>query len=200
MAVLTRRQLEDAFFAAVCACLGVDPEAEESQGRVRISWPVDTKDGQMPGWENDQNITFLRITPWNDPYTRPRETRLKPRPDSMTIGYVDGTVQYTRGHQLYVICYGPDAAEDADNVRNGLQMDYIMDPLRELGLYVIVQIEEPTRADELVNGQWWCRYDLTVRYYEAASRDYDAPIITKIHEAKTEGGIQFGKIELGPDR
>ena len=177
MLVLTRNDLERLFYRVTCLCLGVEPADQAAQSRVRISWPVDG--GSNPGWSRNENICFLRISPYRDPYTRQRERSYEPQPD----GALKETVNYTRCHQVYFICYGPSAMEDADTIRNNILQPDIREHLRtEYVIFPIPHIDEPVRVDELINGEWWGRCDVNVQFYEAASREYVAASLEQIPE------------------
>lgn len=165
--VLTLIQLEDAMYQVTALCLGVDANAPDAQGRIRISWPTGAEGGSNPGWERDDDVCFLRIVPYRDPYGALLDEQY-----IQADGALIKRTSYTRCYEVSWICYGPHALETADALRVGI----LDDPAREMlrtryHLYPLPHIQDPIRADELDGGQWWQRCDLTARFYEAAVRE-----------------------------
>lgn len=168
MKVLTQKQIEDIFWQATVKTIGLDPDAEMTQDRVRISWPKPGEEGTT--WPREDNVIFLRITPTYDDYTIQKD---------ITHVYDSGNdilkevVDYHRGFSVQWVCYGPESGEYADAIRIGILRTEIGKYLRHYGIAMKPDIREPVRMPELDDsGDWWERHDLTAQCYILFSREY----------------------------
>ena len=168
MQVLTKEQIEDAFWNATVNVLGLDPDAEATQCHVRISWPKG--DAGNSSWKPDENIVFLRITPASDDYTVQRDiTHIY----HSACDALHEVVTYHRCFSVQWVCFGPDSGEDADAIRIGILRTEIGKYLRHYGIAMKPDIREPVRMPELDDsGDWWERHDLTAQCYILFSREY----------------------------
>ena len=176
MQVLTKEQIEDAFWRATIMTLGLDPEAEATQSRVRISWPKG--DAGNSDWKRDENVIFLRITPTHDDYTIQKDiTHAYDRENDV----LREVVTYHRCFSIQWVCYGPQSGEDADAIHIGILRTEVRKYLRQNGIGMKPDIREPVRMPELDDsGDWWERHDLTAQCYILFSRDYTEGMIEHV--------------------
>ena len=173
MAVLTQDQMEDILWRATVIVLGLDPDSQDEsvQKRVRISWPKD----ESTTWGRNENVIFIRITPTPDDFTTLKEISHVYDSEHDTL---KENVEYHRRFTINWVCYGPDALNDADTIRMGINREPIRDMLRVHRIAFMPHIREPVRLDELdQSGDWWRRYDLSADFYDRASREYSEEYI-----------------------
>lgn len=158
---LTQAELEGALVHICCQCLNLSP----GSGSVRTSWPSAAQGGGQPGWRRDEDVLFIRAAPSRDPYSRFLETEYQ-----SVGGSLMAVTRYTRSHEAQFIFYGPNATDRAEILRRALLLESAKEVLRvNYGLYPLPHIDEPLRADELEQGGWWGRADLTARFYEGVT-------------------------------
>ena len=181
--MLSQRELELALRRATYMCLGLPPpEGEEPlRCRVRISWPSGPADANLPEWGREENVCFLRVASAPDPYS----SHLHSTYGDSANGFAEA-VEYTRVHQAHWILYGPDAPGDADLIRASICRDSVRRALRAYSLYPVPGAPEAQRAPELINGAWWERCDLFLRFYEGARREFRADRISAPPRVRTE--------------
>ena len=180
---LTKTQLEDAVYRAVLKCLSIPDESAGS--RVRLSWPTDGESGDMPGWKRDEDVCFLRVGHFDDPFTRLSEASYGHGLD----GQFRESRAYVRGHEMHCIFYGESAMEDAEALRTGI----VSAPVRaflwdDFNIAPFAHIAPPVRADEWFSGAWWPRYDVVIRFYEGAARSMPAAEIDVSPDIQLIGG------------
>ena len=175
--VLTLKQIEDFFQELTCNILGIplldntDPEnpVPINQDKVRIAWPTTG----APAWKITEDITFLQITPVNDPYMQQRHTEHV----NTGAGNINQLIQYTRVHEVQWICYGPNSYEHAETIRNGIYLTEFKDLLGAQNLHLILDVPAVKRSPELYNGQWWQRANLSARFNELVIRTTSVPYL-----------------------
>ena len=175
MAVLTQEQMEDILWRATVIVLGLDPDSKEEsvQNRVRISWPED----ESTTWGRNENVVFFRIMPTSDEFTVLKDITHVYDSQSDTL---KERVEYHRRFTINWVCYGPDALNDADTIRIGINREPIRDMLSVHNIAFMPHIPDPVRLDELdQSGDWWRRYDLSADFYELASREYSEGYIAQ---------------------
>lgn len=180
--ILTRKKREKAIFRATALCLGMDPDTPETHDCIKVSWPLDLPSGSLPGWERDDRRIFIRVVPARSMFANLHDT-------DYVLDESDEPVEvvtYHRPHEVSWICYGPDALDDADAIRIGIIRKNVLDVLRSYSLYPLPHIDDPIPANELVDGAWWGRADLTAQMYEWVKRVYSADIIEVPPEIKME--------------
>ena len=168
---MTRKELENVFWTATVMCLALDPASEDEfvQQRVRKSWPT-TETGST-NWKRDENVVFLRITPWNDEIGRYADSSYYFDQDTQLYRE---RVDFTKSHQIHFLCYGPDSYDDAETIRIGILRANIRQFLQKNRLGIMPHIREPIQMSEQdETGEWWERYDLTVYCYENVTKDYE---------------------------
>lgn len=170
--VLKLKGLEDFFYEITCQMLGIDLTKEENQSKVRIAWPTEG----APGWEINEDIVFLRITPVDDRMAR--QQNIIYNPDKDDKAYAKKQTGYTRVHKINWTLYGPNSYDNADIIRH-LIFDYeYMKKFKIKNLFLITDVPMPTRLPEYYNGQWWERTDFSATFNEAVIRENKVPYIT----------------------
>ncbi|GHU70625.1 hypothetical protein FACS1894184_16330 [Clostridia bacterium] len=167
----TRESLENVFWLAVAACLNLDPDAQETQSRIRISWPVESENGSNPGWGRDEDICFMRITEdITDQFGRLRDAFWEhdAETDVMTE-----YIKFTRVHTLHLIFYGPHSFDDAERVRVWMFREGVRRILRTNRLFPIPHNQRPMRVPELEGGVWWDRSDIQLTINECVCLEYN---------------------------
>ena len=185
MGTLTQKQIEDAFWAATVKSLGLDPAAEATQNRVRISWPKPGEESTT--WQREDDVVFLRITPTSDDYTIQEDIEHVYDSVKDTLKEV---VHYHRCFSIQWVCYGPGSGEDADMIRIGIKRESIKLYLKQNGIAIKPNIREPVRQPELDDsGDWWERHDLTAQCYILFSREYEEGIIESVPITLSDGEL-----------
>ena len=174
---LSKAELESLMFKSTAMCLGYDAEAAETQSKIRISWPTDANaSASNPGWSYGEDVVFLRITPTNETYTMLENT-------DYTIdenGEFVERVNVTRCYAVNWFIYGFNAMDNAYKIKRALLRTAVRRLMADKHVFVLPNIDEPIRNDELNDRQWWHRCDLTARFYEGVVVDYAAEAIAEM--------------------
>ncbi|WP_289141548.1 hypothetical protein [uncultured Brevibacillus sp.] len=173
---LSLTAIEDIFQACTLKILGLDPEAEENQNRIRIGYPADG----APAWQRTDNVGFIIVSPANDPYAQQVERSYSQTSETTA----DNISSYTRVHQVQWTFYGPSSFDDADRVRAGL----FRSPLLFSPMHLVTDVPTPVRLPELFGGQWWERTSFTAKFNE------------KVVRSSTVHYIEAAEIKVVPDR
>ncbi len=132
----------------------VDPNS----GLVRMEWPSEG----APFASRIEDVCYLRCVPKEDPYNRIRDRAVASSQDTtLTEQWT-----YTRAWAVRWCLYGPNSLDFARAVRSALYQDYFTGQLSLSQLFPVSDFQEPTRAPELINGQWFERVDFEVTMYE----------------------------------
>jgi len=151
--------------------LDIDTTKPEGLGKVRKAWNTNG----APTWKIGEDIVFLRITPIDDKLTR-----------QLNIIYVPSTTDptklvkktgYTRVHKIDWTLYGPTSYDNADLIRYSIFADEYLQIFKDSNLFLITDVQMPTRLPELYNGQWWERTDFSATFNESVIRENGTPII-----------------------
>jgi len=184
--ILTLIELEDFFQNITTRMLGFDDTLAENQGKVRISFNTD---GLPPPIITD-NLTYIRVFSVDDPVTRFVEKSKTSKNETLA----NKIVKYYRVHEVSWAFYGSNSFDNADLIRS-LFLDSTNDYHAELinkNLGLILDVPAPIRIPELIQGKWWSRTDLKIRFNEQVTRISDVPylqsanIIIKTDTGKTE--------------
>lgn len=158
-------EIEDKIAELTLIMLDLDPDEEENQDKVRIAWP---KSG-APGWNIDEDICFLRISPVDSPSARQQDVvyTLKENSDEL----LNKEIGYTRVHNVDWCFYGPNAYDLADTVRFKILSDKdIIKKFNAINLHLVTDVTMPIRIPELFQGRWWNRVDFHAIYNELVIR------------------------------
>lgn len=170
--ILTLKELEDFFADITYTILGLDSTLEANKGKVRLAWPTNG----APSWKINEDIVFLRVTPIDD-----RQARLlniiynKNEEDNE---YLKQKTGYTRVHKIDWCFYGPSSYDNADLIRYSILEPHLYkDTFKSKNLFIITDVQMPTRLPELCNNQWWERTDFSATFNEAVIRESKMPYI-----------------------
>lgn len=163
---MTRAQIEDIIWQATVKVLGLDPQAEATQSKVRISWPL-SETGNS-NWQRDENVVFIRLAPTSDDYSSLWE-----------LSHADSNGEYVElvsnqeAYETVWLCYGPDALEYAQKLRYGLGREDIRAYLNVNSMAFKPVVAMPTHMPEQDrSGEWWERYDVRAQMYCKQVRQY----------------------------
>ena len=84
---------------------------------------------------------------------------------------------YTRVHKIDWTLYGPNSYDNADLIRSSIFADEYLQTFKDNNLFLITDVQMPTRLPELYNGQWWERTDFSATFNESVIREGTTPII-----------------------
>lgn len=155
---LTIDQINGIFVPMTQAMLGLNVDA--NSGDVRTEWPAVGE----PFGERTDDICYLGCLPEDGQYNKIREKYISNNNDP------DQTVTenwaYTRIWKISWCFYGPNSTDRGRALKSALFLDYFCNQLVNVNLFPVSSYEEPRRAPELINGQWWERVDYDVQMYE----------------------------------
>lgn len=163
---MTRAQIEDIIWQATVKVLGLDPQAEATQSKVRISWPL-SETGNS-NWQRDENVVFIRLAPTSDDYSSLWESS-----HADSNGEYIELVSNQEAYETVWLCYGPDALEYAQTLRYGLGREDIRAYLSAYSMAFKPVVAMPTHMPEQDrSGEWWERYDVRAQMYCKQVRQY----------------------------
>lgn len=169
--VLKLREIEDFFVEVTCQMLDIDLSIEENQGKVRIAWQAEG----APGWDIEEDIVFLRITPQDDRMARQLDVTYNPTvEDRFNLRKKTG---YTRVHKINWTLYGPNSYDYADVIRHLIFDSGYMKKFKSKNLFLITDVPMPVRLPEKINNQWWERTDFSVTFNESVIRENKVPFL-----------------------
>ena len=153
---LTIAQINAIIQPATLGMLGMG--GDSTSAAVRIEWPTQGAPFQQVG----DDVCYIRCVTRDDPYNRIR--------DRANLAAEDPNLEeqwnYTRAWEIHWTLYGPNSTDNARAIRSALYQDYFTDSLSESQLFPISSYEEPIRAPELIDGQWFERVDFGAEMYE----------------------------------
>lgn len=167
--VLTLAQIQEYVWTLVTTLLGYDPTLTANASKVRQTWPTQ---GQ-PAWAITDDVAFIRVAPAPDPYTLAKNAAYSVANPTTA----NRNVQYTRVHEIQFTFYGPNGYNNADKVQAGLFAPASKEYMAKKNLYLMTDVDTPTRLPELYNEQWWDRTDFRASYYENVIRASTVPYI-----------------------
>lgn len=165
---LTLDQLEKVVWRATMMALGNDPDStsQDVQKSVRLSWAL--SETGNPNWKREDSTTFIRISPSQDNLGTTTDVSYHPDDDGLLEKH-----RYYRCYDIYYVIYGDPAFSTSDLLKDSLLRQPIREYLAGYNLAWISGVSEPVRtAEQDGSGEWWNRFDLQVRLYELAERDY----------------------------
>lgn len=120
---------------------------------IRITYQVDGS----PDWKITDNVVFLNLQEHDDDYAHQRYS-----------AYDNGvlTSKRTRVWALRCICYGSQAYEMANRLKDGFFLQSIERILTPKGVFLIPEIPTAIHAPEVFGGRWWSRWDIEFKFNE----------------------------------
>ena len=147
-----------AVYQALCACLGLTPGSAAADTLLQPAWSEPEPTPQAP---RQRNVIYYALA--RDDSAEPLRKTLvcTGREGSEKPAAVQGLLAYS----LRVICYGPEAEDNAERIRCMLVPDGAGSPraiLRKAGVYPIPDPPQPQVLAETESGLYRRRADLAV--------------------------------------
>lgn len=139
---------------------------------VRLDWPTEGAPVQAtPG----DDICFLAcLLQADEPYSKLRDrTAGAGSPQTETWNY-------TRGWKIKWCLYGPNSLDRARALHSAMFQDYFTDALATEQLFPVSDFDEPVRAPENFNAQWWERVDFEAEFYEFVTETIQRQTVTSV--------------------
>ena len=161
--------MNDALFSALCACFGLSPNSAEASLLIRPSF----QDDPLPQPPRTTNVVYYAAEP------DPTAAEAPPAYGTNSPASAAHTPSVYRFSAwiLRIVCYGPEATENAKKIRAFLYLDGAGFPraiLRKVGIYPVPDPPEPTELHEPEGSLWRKRADLTVRLRVEEKQEHPA--------------------------
>lgn len=164
MAIRTITEYESLIWDSLVEMLGLDPDAPETQDRIRTTW---SEPGQ-PGFTIDSNIIFYRVLTGGDPYDQKLYS---------VQGDNSSYTEYTRAITLQMTAYGETAADDLEQIRASFIGNYGILNLAQEKIFPVINPSSVIRLPELFEGQYWNRADFNIILYAWENTELAIPKI-----------------------
>ena len=147
-----------AVFDALCACFGLDPSSASASVLIREAYQ-DPEPAPRP--PRSANIIYYSLEP------DPQAAEAPPSYEAETPSFASFSpaVSSFTAWKLQVVCYGPEALDNARRIRAFLFLDGAGFPrsiLRQAGIRPVPYPPEPLALHEPEGSLWRLRADLTV--------------------------------------
>lgn len=141
--------------------------------KVRIDW----QDEGQPGPPFSDDTVAIRAVTIDTEYSRQRDVTAKPATDTT----MTSTDVYTRAWRVYWNFYGTNALDHSRAVTSGLEkIQFVIDFLSNINLYVNPDIEVPIRFRENFQGRWWERCDLFAEFNEQITETFTVGLVKSV--------------------
>ena len=114
-----------------------------------------------PDWKITDNVLFLFLNEANDAYAQQRDSQY-----ATENGTVYRKTSRTRVWDLSVIAYGPSAYDLVTAIKDGIFTEPLHKYLGAAGVFIVPTMPNAMHAPEMFAGQWWDRWDITLRFNE----------------------------------
>ncbi len=151
--------MNDDVFKALCACFGLVPSSDAASLLIRAAYQEPDPFPQPP---RSTNVVYYAAEP--DPTAA--EAPPAYGTDSPASAAHTPSVSFFSAWILRIVCYGPDAMDNARKIRAFLYLDGAGFPraiLRKAGIYPVPNPPEPVELHEPEGSLWRLRADLTIR-------------------------------------
>lgn len=152
MAIRTIKTYEQLIWDSIVAMLGFDPDAPETQDKVRRTFTVDG----IPDFTIEEDIVFMKVFSGGDTYDQKVYTD---NSEAQSVAY------YTRTITLSLIAYGPSALEHLERIRVCFVAGIETLNLKAARIFPKIDPSSVIRIPELFDGQWWERADFSIIMY-----------------------------------
>lgn len=156
---LTHNEIEDLMRAVVCLLLEIPDNDNKA---IRFPYGSSAQTGSAPGIARDMDVCFVYIVPADDGYGQQRHVSFEPDPDGDMLTRVD---EHTDIYDVRFVLYGPNSFERARRLKDGLTREDTRKLLKESGFFVRSGIPPLSHVQEIREGDWWTRYDVSPRFY-----------------------------------
>jgi hypothetical protein len=167
-----------------CGMIGLAVSDPARNYMVRKAWQT----AGAPAWKIDENVISIQCTPKSNWYDKVRDVVSTANNDPTKV---TTNIEYTRVWSVRFIGYGPGIFDMIRLIRTALLLSWTHDTLAQSNLYLMTELETPSRNPEQFEGQWWQRTDLGIELYEQVNETLVAPSIASVEiVVETKDGIQ----------
>lgn len=146
---------KDAIFDALQLILGLsDTQANKM---IRFSWPTETGSERFTATPTT-NVCYIRFTPSQ----LSQEGFIN---DSVNADGIE-RMDTHRGLRAQFIFYGPNSMEYATRTRVGMNRADALSVLRQADMSYVPNRQMPVPMDELIDGNWYSRTDVSLDFYQ----------------------------------
>ena len=150
--------MNEVIYNALCACFDLDPSSAAASVLIREAYQ-DPEPAPRP--PRSANVIYYSLEPDQTASEAPPSWEAEvPALMSFTPA-----VSSFSAWKLQIVCYGPDALENARRIRAFLFLDGVGMPrsiLRQAGIYLVPDPPEPLSLHETEGSLWRQRADLTI--------------------------------------
>ena len=169
--ILSLKQVEEIFQSITSSITGLG-----SEKNVRLSWPT----YGAPSWKIDEDIVFVKVLTVPDEYSQQRED-VYYRDIIEPVESIHVEASYTRVHLVQWTFYGPNSYDLAETLKNGFYSHETKEALMVSNLFFVLDVQQPVRAPELYNSQWWERVDFESKFNELVTRNSSVPYLSGLN-------------------
>lgn len=163
---------QDALFDALKQIFGL---TETNANKMfRFSWPTQSGSEKFPA-KPTVDVCYIRLTGYELPM----------------VGYVNHNYSSSkdggsermdthRGLRVQLIFYGPHSMEYATRARVGFDRDDAASVLRAANMSYVPNRQMPVSMDELIDGNWFSRTDVSLDFYQLIVYTGTVPLIESV--------------------
>ena len=152
------QEIRTVIYNALCACFGLSPSSAQASALIREAYQ-DPENSPRPSRSAD--VIYYSVAP-DVSAAEPPPSYAAENPASASH---TPTVSSFSAYTLQIVCYGPNAPENARKIRAFLYLDgsgYPRSILRKAGLYPVPNPPEPLVLHEPEGSLWRLRADLRI--------------------------------------
>lgn len=183
---LTIAQINTIMQPLVMSMLGLT--ADPASAAVRIAWPAQG----APFQQATDDVCYLECVPVDDQYNKIRDRAN----ESFDSTHLLENWSYTRAWKIHACLYGPNSTDKARQIRSALYQDYFTNALSLVNLFPVSDFEEPRRAPENIQGQWFERVDFNFEMYEFVTETIQRQTISSAEVLVSNSDGQIADINV----
>ena len=165
---------KDALFDAVQSILGLtDAQANKM---IQFSWPDESGSNRFNATPYD-DVCYIRLTP----YPVQNEGYINQSVDADGVERLDTH----RGLRAQFIWYGPNSLDYATRIRVGIARADIQYLYDKADMAPIPNRQMPTNFNELIDGRWYERTDISIDFYQLIVYTGEVPTMEEPPEIET---------------
>lgn len=153
------QEINSTLYAALCACFGLAPASAEASALIRESYQSPENAPRPP---RNTDVVYYDLFP-DAAASEPPPAYAAENPNQSS--HTPAVLSFS-AYVLQVICYGPNAVDNARKIRSFLFLDGAGLPrsiLRKAGIRLLPDPPEPAALHEPEGSLWRLRADLTIR-------------------------------------
>ncbi len=162
--------MNETIYSALCACFGLEPSPAAASVLIREAYQ-DPEPAPRP--PRSANVIYYSLEPDTASSEAPPSYEVETPAFSSFFPAVSSFATW----KLQVVCYGPEALENARRIRAFLFLDGTGMPrmiLRQVGLFPVPDPPEPLALHEPEGSLWRLRADLTVSLRASEKQAYSS--------------------------